>query len=330
MRKSCMFLFPLMLLFFSNVLYGEKPSSGKWRFYFLPEVLVRVNRQVITRELLVGMLQRQYSEDELAQMPPAQIKSCMREIINEVIDRNIIAEMLAAEKITPSPELALNEFRNNFAKLSARQQSFAMQKIGEKNLTLTQYEKKLSNDPNEQFRVATMLWAEKKFAADLIISDEQIEDYYRRHQDGFTYPTTVEPAQILIRFGTGAKERAETVLSRLRQGEDFVRLVEQFSEDEGSKKRGGNPGRFRADGTLLPEIQDAAFTLAPGSTSGIITVDKLGYVIIRLNDRVESGYLSLNDASGLIKNRLQEQILKKKTQQLLAQKRNEMKIDFYF
>jgi parvulin-like peptidyl-prolyl isomerase len=306
---------------------SKTKSSSSGRFNFLPEVIAEVNQQKITRDTMVKTLRQQLTDEELAQFSQAQIKSCLREIVNEIIDRLIITKMLAAENIVPSAELVLSEFRKNFAKLSPEQQAIAIKKFSDKSITIAEYEKNISSDPKEQFRVATLLWAEKKFADEIKISDEQLENYYRQNQDIFAFPAMVTLSQILIRSGKNAKDRAETALSRLHQGEDFGKVAAEFSDCETSKLHGGYLGKFRADGTLLPEIQDAAFTMKAGSTSGIITVDKVGYVILHINSKIDSGYLSLSDTAIMIRNRLQEQIMKKKIQELLLKERSNMKIN---
>lgn len=307
--------------------FGLEKKVSVGQFSFLPDVLAEINQQKITRESMIKVLHQKFSDDELSQFSPAQIKSCLREIISENIDRLIISKILVTEGIEPSPGMVIAEFRKNFNKLSSVQQAIAMKQFSKKAITLSEYEAKISNDTNEQFRIATLKWAETKFAPDVNITDGQIEDYYRQNQDIFAYPATVTISQILIRPGDNAKDKAETVLSRLQQGEDFGRLASEFSDCETSKTRNGFLGRFRADGTLLPEIQSTAFNMNVGDTSKILFIGDVGYIIIKLEGKTDSGYMSIADATTMIKNKLCEQYLKKKIQEIILKQRAEMQIN---
>jgi hypothetical protein len=80
-----------------------------------------------------------------------------------------------------------------------------------------------------------------------------------------------------------ARETAEALLSRLHNGEDFSKLAEEFSDDPGSKSKGGDLGYFPR-GIMTPKFEDAAFQLAPGEVSGVVE-SNFGYHIIQVEDR---------------------------------------------
>jgi len=74
---------------------------------------------------------------------------------------------------------------------------------------------------------------------------------------------------------------ANEVFARLQAGEDFAALASQYSVDATSKNNGGDLGWFPAGGLLIPEIDQAAFSLQPGQTSGVIATACCGYDIIQ-------------------------------------------------
>ncbi len=67
-------------------------------------------------------------------------------------------------------------------------------------------------------------------------------------------------------------ERAKDLARKARGGEDFCKLVEQYSDDLSSRPSCGSRGP-QPFGTLLPSIQDAVRTTKPGGVSDPIPVN---------------------------------------------------------
>ncbi len=82
-------------------------------------------------------------------------------------------------------------------------------------------------------------------------------------------------AHILVSSEAKAKE----VLDKLAKGESFSKLAEQFSQDPGSGKRGGDLGVF-GRGMMVKDFERAAFALQKGQVSGIVKTE-FGYHIIK-------------------------------------------------
>ncbi len=81
-------------------------------------------------------------------------------------------------------------------------------------------------------------------------------------------------AHILVEKESVAKE----LLERLRKGESFAKLAEQYSID-GSRRRGGDLGFF-GRGVMVKSFEDAAFALQKGEISGLVKT-QFGYHIIK-------------------------------------------------
>lgn len=102
--------------------------------------------------------------------------------------------------------------------------------------------------------------------------------------DGGAPVTQFQARQILVKVDektddASAKAKAETLAARLAGGADFVKLAAESSDDEATKRRGGDLGWFTAD------IYGNAFgmqvaSLADGATSSPFKVDA-GWVVVQ-------------------------------------------------
>lgn len=80
-----------------------------------------------------------------------------------------------------------------------------------------------------------------------------------------------------------AKRKILEIKSKLDRGEDFVTLAQKYSEDPGSKDKGGDLG-FIAKGDTVEEFEKVAFSLKEGQISDIVET-KYGYHIIKVIEK---------------------------------------------
>ncbi len=102
------------------------------------------------------------------------------------------------------------------------------------------------------------------------------------------------------------KEKAEGVLNRIKNGEDFATLAGQYSEDPGSKDNGGlyeNIGR----GQFVEEYEAAAFSINAGEVYPDLVKSSYGYHIIKLEGITNpDGYVSNEVASNILTTELND------------------------
>ena len=122
------------------------------------------------------------------------------------------------------------------------------------------------------------------------VSESEMEQFFeaRRAELG-RRPATVEFEQIVVTPQPSdsarqrALEEAGEALTELAEGADFETVARRYSDDLGTRERGGELGWFER-GRMVPEFERAAFALRPGQTSGIVETS-FGFHIIRV-DRV--------------------------------------------
>lgn len=89
----------------------------------------------------------------------------------------------------------------------------------------------------------------------------------------------------LKRSESEAKEKAEAVLVRLRDGAKFEELVEEHSDDPASKANRGNLGEIRQEDNNYPdELKNLVFSLQPGQLGGPLRQPN-GFYIVRVAER---------------------------------------------
>ena len=107
------------------------------------------------------------------------------------------------------------------------------------------------------------------------------------------YPK-VKASHILITYhnaegkidSAAAKATADSALAELKAGVPFEELVEKYSDDTGTKDKGGDLGYFERR-MMVKEFDEEAFNMDVGEISGLIQTN-FGYHIIKLTDKMDT------------------------------------------
>jgi peptidyl-prolyl cis-trans isomerase D len=144
-----------------------------------------------------------------------------------------------------------------------------------------------------------------KLRATTQVSDDALRAYYNAHIDEYKIDNRVHVEHILFKTvgKTDAevaeiRQKAEDVLKKAKAGANFEDLAKKYSEDDGTKVKGGDLG-WIVEGQTVPEFQQAAFTLPKGSVSDLVKT-QYGFHIIKVLDHDTARTKSFDEVKSTI------------------------------
>ena len=159
----------------------------------------------------------------------------------------------------------------------------------------------------------------------LDITEQDKRDYYEQHPGQFA---EVKAAAIVIDYTPipelarksgkevvpeqEAFEKAHETMQRLRDGEEFAKLVEEVSDDAASAEKGGDLGWFDASANIAAPLKQAILALDEGQISQPVK-DGGRYYIFQAAERRLKPY---NDVAGAVLSEVQKAKLGKRLDDL--------------
>jgi peptidyl-prolyl cis-trans isomerase SurA len=287
-------------------------------------VAATVNSRPITYADLDKQVQTQFSTPAEGQSrEAAQIQRL--EVLRTMIDGEIMLQR--AEKQGLMATEADVTAKLNEIKAPYTQDEF-QKTLTERKMTLddlkTQIRRNLSVDK----------LINKEITSHINITDQEVTDHYNANKAGFNLPEPqVRIAQILVtpyhdpnarnrqnddaQTEEQALQKIKKLELRLRQGEDFSQIAQNYSEDPNTTLNGGDLG-YVAESALEkanPELRKLVMSLAPGQMSSVIRTPE-GYRILKIISREPAGQRELNDPR--VQQTIRETLLNRKDQLLRA------------
>ena len=228
-----------------------------------------------------------------------QLREAERRILDQLIEEKLVnqeADRLAITFSEREVDLAVKEMQNRNRMNDAQ---FAAV-LAEEGLTMPKYREQLTS----QMKKARVI--DQEIKSRIQVSKEEVDAYYEKHADDFNAEPEVRIQQIrlLIPPGSGAGEvsriqaQAESILAKIKAGEDFTALVGLYSQDP-TAAAGGDMGIFKR-GELLPAIDEFAFSMKPGEVSPVIRTEG-GFHIVKVLGKREPSALSEEERRAEVK-----------------------------
>ncbi len=156
--------------------------------------------------------------------------------------------------------------KEDFAKIKIYEEEVAAKKaeLGEEFNHNLELQIKL-----QQAQFLASRYAQKNLVEKVKVTDEDVQKYIAEHPE---YDTKEK------------KTKAEQILSRAKAGEDFAKLADEFSEDPGTKGKGGLYEDV-TKGKMVPAFEQSALALEPGQIAANLVETPYGYHIIKLEKK---------------------------------------------
>lgn len=250
-------------------------------------IVAVVNEEIIT----LSEIERRMNS--LLLEKPAPIQDRLRRQAQEQEMRQKVLDQLIEEKLVDLEAKRLK------IKVGAKEIEQAVEEVRRRNgMSPEQFEEALKAHgfTLETFKAQMEQQLVRSRALQMLVKvdpkmgDQELQDFYQNHQEQYRTVESYRPAHILFRTPPGAspeelreiRNKCESVLARIKKGEDFGEMAFVYSEDASAKDR-GDLGFFKK-GELLPQIEKEALRLQVGEVSGVVRSD-LGFHIIKLLDR---------------------------------------------
>ena len=240
-------------------------------------------------------------------IPPEQVKMIENEMLNRLIQVQLLLQQTTDADRAEGQKLADLQMKTLLER--AGSQEALNRQFMALGMSMDQLRKRLVQEGTAQAALVRQL--------KITVTDAEARQFYDDHPAEFEQPEMVHIEQIFMGIhdpttGTefsddnkaAKKKQLEDILKRARAGEDFKKLVMQYSEDPTSKEKGGDYTIAR--GQTLPEFEAAAFSLNTNQISDVVTTTG-GYHVIKLLEKLPAKKLDFASVTDNLKKALIQQ-----------------------
>lgn len=306
-------------------------------------VAATVNSRAITFAELEKEFQSQFASSTTAgeHASDDQVLTQKLEVLRSLIDSQVMlqrAEKLGLMAVDSDVEAKFNELKAPYT-----QEEFQKQ-LAARKMTVDDLKTQIRRDLS-----ITKLF-NKEITSQINITDKDISDFYAANRPSFNLAEPqIHMAQILVTSSPDpnvhnlkndkaqsedqAAKKIQMIANRIKQGEDFGMLAQNYSEDPNSAQNGGDMG-FIPESALEKvnaELRKGIMALNSGQVTGVIKTAE-GYRILKIISKEPAGQRELQDPK--VQQSIRETLINRKDQLLKAAyyevARNEAKVANYF
>jgi len=289
-------------------------------------VAATVNGRAISNVDLEKQYQATFGSANAAERPSEdEVQTQRLEVLRTMIDNEILLQRAEKQGLMATDA----DVEARFAELKAPYTQEELQKqLSARHMTVEDWKAQLRRD----LSIRKLL--NKDIASRISITDQDVKNFYNANKASFNLAEPrVHMAQILVTPNPDpsvhnlkndkaqneeqAKRKIEMLNARIRQGDDFAMLAQNYSEDPASAPNGGDLGFFpeSALSKAGPELQKILDAMTPGQVTPPIHMQE-GYRILKLISREPAGQRELNDPQ--VQQTIREQLFNRRDNLLRA------------
>jgi peptidyl-prolyl cis-trans isomerase SurA len=279
----------------------------------LEEVIARVNNDAITRSDLerARSEMRQEGQQDCPKCTPQEINDRVasedKNILRDLIDNSLLVQHGKDLGVNVEPDVVkrLDEIRiqNNIPSMEELETQ-----IDKSGISFEDFKNNIRNQLLQQEVIR------HEVGSKIILDHASVQKYYGDHKSEFVRPEQVTLREIFVSTegkpeseNPALRKKAEDLLQRVKNGEDFGELAKHFS-DGSTAKQGGDLGKFE-HGQLAPNIEQVVFLLKRLQTTDVIPT-KTGFLILQVGEHYEAGQQPEDKVENEIMDRLYNEQLR--------------------
>lgn len=233
-------------------------------------IVAQVNGEIVTlfelneqmKPLLDRLQGRQLSDNDKLALVEAR-----KQILNKMVDEILIRQQVEKLGITVTDTEILNELEATQKRNKLSGEDFEA-RLRLEGMTLDEYKDKLRNEILKHRLLGVMV--KRK----VVVSDEEVRQYFEDHKDRFGKARKVELGVILV----PSDQQAAKLRQEIVDGDTtFAQAAAKYSQGPG-KDQGGNIGHVEWD-SLAPEWRDALEGVEPGGVSEPFDLNGMGAIL---------------------------------------------------
>jgi len=219
-------------------------------------------------------------------LEPDKFEKLQQEVLDNMINQKIFIAKAEEDTIEVNEREVDNVLDSQINRMI--EQLGSVEKLEEYlGASIRKIKRDFRNDVSDNLKVESL---KAQYIRKIQVSRREVEEFYATMKDSLPdLKETVDISHILITIKPGtdaeneAREKIKKIEEKLKAGEDFVELAKTYSEDPGSKARGGELGFFQR-GEFVREFEEVAFKLQPGEISDIVQTEH-GFHIIQMIEK---------------------------------------------
>jgi parvulin-like peptidyl-prolyl isomerase len=251
----------------------------------------------------------------LKNIPPEQLVQFVHQQAQGEAEKRMLA-LSAGENGVRIPDDSVKAVSERFYKNMGGKEAFLKQ-IGEDGFSEPRFIDEIRSN------LTIQKYLEETIEKKTVVSDSEIQAAY-----GGDRLATVRHILLSTQGKSPAqkadiRKKLDGILARIRKGEDFGKLAKQYTEDPGSKARGGLYENFER-GAMVPAFDSLAFSLPIGGLSDVFETPYGFHIMKVINRGGESKPLAA------VKERLQRELTGKKQRAAYQQLLDTLKLKYQY